>query len=166
MAGHDDHLRLLSLARTLQATRTCVCFILPGLSLVLLTLGMVALFLDLEHKAYFWRLYTTFEVDFAHVVGRLDPDPGLSGPDGQYAPAHSAAAGAHAPKLAALSDGFAGNILFYKSVGIVNMVLGGLLGVYTGILLSSLGARPLWNTPVLGLLFMVSGLSSRPPLST
>ena len=31
---------------------------LPGLSLVLLSLGMLALFLDLEHKAYVWRLYT------------------------------------------------------------------------------------------------------------
>ncbi len=37
------------------------CFVLPGLSLVLLSLGMLALFLDLEHKLYVWRLYTTFE---------------------------------------------------------------------------------------------------------
>ena len=37
------------------------CFVLPALSLVLLSLGMLALFLDLEHKLYVWRLYTTFE---------------------------------------------------------------------------------------------------------
>src|SRR5512139_3712358 len=36
-------------------------FALPGLSLVLLSLGMFALFLDLEHKPFVWRLYTTFE---------------------------------------------------------------------------------------------------------
>ena len=37
-------------------------YVLPGWSLVLLSLGMVALFLDLEHKLYVWRLYLTFEV--------------------------------------------------------------------------------------------------------
>jgi hypothetical protein len=31
------------------------------LSLALLTLGMLALFLDLEYKTHVWRLYTTFE---------------------------------------------------------------------------------------------------------
>jgi len=35
-----------------------------------------------------------------------------------------------------------------------------MLGVYTGILLSAFGARPLWNSSVLGLLFLVSGLST------
>jgi formate-dependent nitrite reductase membrane component NrfD len=40
------------------------------------------------------------------------------------------------------------------------MLLGGLLGVYTGILLSAFGARPLWNSSILGLLFLTSGLSS------
>jgi formate-dependent nitrite reductase membrane component NrfD len=34
------------------------------------------------------------------------------------------------------------------------------LGIYTGILLSALGARPLWSSAVLGPLFLVSGLSS------
>ena len=40
----------------------CSCYLLPGLAIALLSVGMVALFLDLEHKPYFWRLYTTFEV--------------------------------------------------------------------------------------------------------
>jgi formate-dependent nitrite reductase membrane component NrfD len=47
-----------------------------------------------------------------------------------------------------------------RVVGIANMVLGVMLGVYTGILLSAFGARPLWNSAVLGLLFLVSGLST------
>ena len=38
------------------------CFRMPGVALVLLSLGMLALFLDLEHKLYVWRLYLTFEV--------------------------------------------------------------------------------------------------------
>jgi formate-dependent nitrite reductase membrane component NrfD len=47
-----------------------------------------------------------------------------------------------------------------KAVGVANMVLGGMLGIYTGVLLSALGARPLWNSSILGLLFLVSGLSA------
>jgi formate-dependent nitrite reductase membrane component NrfD len=39
-------------------------------------------------------------------------------------------------------------------------VLGIGLGIYTGILLGSLGARPLWNSAILGPLFLVSGLST------
>ena len=34
-------------------------YVLPSLGLGLLSLGMLALFLDLEHKLYTWRLYTT-----------------------------------------------------------------------------------------------------------
>jgi formate-dependent nitrite reductase membrane component NrfD len=34
------------------------------------------------------------------------------------------------------------------------------LGIYTGILLSAFGARPFWNSGVLGPLFLVSGLST------
>ncbi|MGD8414678.1 MAG: polysulfide reductase NrfD, partial [Candidatus Latescibacterota bacterium] len=33
-------------------------------------------------------------------------------------------------------------------------------GTYTGLLLGTLGARPLWNSTVLGPLFLVSGLST------
>ena len=35
-----------------------------------------------------------------------------------------------------------------------------ILGVYTGILFSAFNARPLWNTSVLGILFLASGLSA------
>jgi formate-dependent nitrite reductase membrane component NrfD len=46
-----------------------------------------------------------------------------------------------------------------KNIGVLNMFLGALVGMYTGILLSSLGARPLWSTSILWMLFLVSGLS-------
>lgn len=36
-------------------------FYLPHISLVFLTAGIFALFLDLEHKLFVWRLYLTFE---------------------------------------------------------------------------------------------------------
>ena len=35
-----------------------------------------------------------------------------------------------------------------------------ILGIYTGILLSAFNARPLWNTSILGPLFLTSGLSA------
>ena len=35
-----------------------------------------------------------------------------------------------------------------------------ILGIYTGILLSAFNARPLWNNPILGPLFLTSGLST------
>jgi formate-dependent nitrite reductase membrane component NrfD len=45
-------------------------------------------------------------------------------------------------------------------IGWSNVGLGVALGIYTGILLGSLGARPLWSSAILGPLFLVSGLST------
>lgn len=42
----------------------------------------------------------------------------------------------------------------------LNVVFGVLLSIYTGILLSSLVARPLWNSAILPLLFLASGMST------
>jgi formate-dependent nitrite reductase membrane component NrfD len=40
------------------------------------------------------------------------------------------------------------------------MIYSIILGVYTGILFSAFNARPLWNTSILGPLFLASGLSA------
>lgn len=40
------------------------------------------------------------------------------------------------------------------------VIYGAILGIYTGILLSAFNARPLWNTSILGPLFLTSGLSA------
>jgi len=138
----------------------CSCFLLPGLAIVLLTAGMLALFLDLEHKRFVWRLYTTFQITspmswgswilllvypalIANVLLRLPPV--LAG---------------RFPRMDALSERLRERADLLRGVGAINLVLGGLLGIYTGILLSTLGARPLWNSALLGPLFLVSGLSS------
>jgi formate-dependent nitrite reductase membrane component NrfD len=42
----------------------------------------------------------------------------------------------------------------------IMLILGIVVGVYTGILLSAFNARPLWNTAILGPLFLTSGLST------
>ena len=47
-----------------------------------------------------------------------------------------------------------------RTFGVLSLAAGSALGIYTGILLSSLGARPLWASGILGPLFLVSGLST------
>jgi formate-dependent nitrite reductase membrane component NrfD len=42
----------------------------------------------------------------------------------------------------------------------VNIGAGAALGIYTGVLLGTMAARPLWNSAILGPLFLVSGLST------
>jgi formate-dependent nitrite reductase membrane component NrfD len=148
------------LVRRRHQQSDCVCFLLPGLSLVLLSLGMLALFLDLEHKPYTWRLYTTFEVTSPMSWGAwilLLVYPALVANMILRVPPPLAR---RLPALAARSEQLRGHAGFVRGVGVLNMVLGVMLGTYTGVLLSSLGARPLWNSPVLGLLFLASGLST------
>ncbi len=138
----------------------CSCFLLPGLGLALLSSGMLALFLDLEHKPHFWRLYATFEPTSPMSWGSwilLAVYPALLANFLLRLPEPLAA---RFPRLEAgaarLRDG-----LSPRAVGGANLLLGALLGIYTGVLLSALGAaRPLWNSPLLGPLFLVSGLSS------
>jgi formate-dependent nitrite reductase membrane component NrfD len=136
------------------------CFVLPGLSLLLLSLGMAALFLDLEHKPFAWRLYTTFEplspmswgawilllvypALIANLLLRVPP------------PLRQ-----RVPGLGKLSDQLASEPVALRWIGAMNMIWGGLLGIYTGVLLSALGARPLWSSALLGPLFLISGLSA------
>jgi formate-dependent nitrite reductase membrane component NrfD len=49
---------------------------------------------------------------------------------------------------------------YKKALAWVMLIYGIILGVYTGILLSAFNARPLWNTSILGPLFLASGLSA------
>jgi len=137
-----------------------VMALLPGLGLVLLSLGMGTLFLDLAHKPYVWRLYTTFQLASPMSWGAwilLAVYPALLGALLLSVPA---ALRRRIPALAACSDGLRARPPVVRGIATANLVLGGLLGIYTGILLSALGARPLWNSALLGPLFLASGLSS------
>jgi formate-dependent nitrite reductase membrane component NrfD len=130
------------------------------LGLAIISLGMLALFLDLEHKLHVWRLYVAFEpwspmswgawilllvypVLAAGVL--LDPPRRLA---------------RRVPAVERLWRVLAGNLLVRRSIGFVSIVTGVALGVYTGVLLSALGARPLWSSALLGPLFLASGLST------
>lgn len=139
---------------------TCVCSVLPGVGFVLLSLGMFALFLDLEHKLYVWRVYTTVELSSPMSWGSwilLAVYPALAASFALHPPA---ALRVMIPGLDDLSLWMARRRGLARAIGLTNIVLGVLLGTYTGILLSALGARPLWNSAILGILFLLSGMSS------
>lgn len=147
-----------------------VAYTLPLLSLGLLSLGMLALFLDLEHKPFVWRLYTTFEIGSPMSWGSwilllvypalianvaLRPPPALA-----RLPLVGPIASRLADRLSRQLDRQFSPGRAERFIGVMNLALGGCLGIYTGVLLSSLAARPLWNSGLLGPLFLLSGLSS------
>ena len=130
---------------------------------ILLTVGMGALFLDLEHKLYVYRFYTTFQVSSPMSWGSwilLLVYPAsvlliLCSIRDAY------------PRIATVIDRFAagrwltGYACFRRQqVAQWSLLLGVFLGFYTGILLSAFSARPFWNTGFLAPLFLTSGLSS------
>jgi formate-dependent nitrite reductase membrane component NrfD len=138
----------------------CVCSALPGVGLVLLSLGMLALFLDLEHKRYVWRLYTTFEPSSPMSWGAwilLLVYPVLVLMWLVRPPALLEDVSQRVERASRWLQARPGRV---RAVGGVGIGLGVALGIYTGILLSALGARPLWSSAILGPLFLVSGLSA------
>ena len=138
----------------------CSCALLPGLGIILLSAGMFALFLDLEHRWQFWRMYVTFKPASPMSWGSwilLLVYPSLLAALLLRLPEPAKKA---LPFLRKAAEGALEKPGLVRAIGIANMALGGMLGIYTGILLSTLGARPLWNSPMLGFLFLVSGLST------
>jgi len=138
----------------------CSCYYLPRMSFVLLSLGMLALFLDLEHKAFVWRLYTTFEITSPMSWGSwilIIVYPALLANMLMKIPPNFSEKFRF---IWDLSSKLQQRPMLIKNIGVLNMFLGAMLGIYTGILLSSLGARPLWSTSILWLLFLMSGLSA------
>jgi protein NrfD len=135
----------------------------PLLGFVLINLGMGALFLDLMHKLYVWRVYLTFQpsspmswgswvlilVYAALLVSALVRLPEAWPWLGQRVPA-----------LRRASDALLARPSWLQAIAWANIVLGVGLGIYTGILLNTMVARPLWNSAILGPLFLVSGLSA------
>jgi formate-dependent nitrite reductase membrane component NrfD len=126
----------------------------------LLALGLLALFLDLSHKLYVWRFYTTIRWESPMSWGSwtlliITPlsilwsmiwieDLWLS----------------FKWPFAWLSK-FVTYLKKYKAQMAWTLLIGSIiLGMYTGILLSAFNARPFWNSAILGPLFLVSGLST------
>ncbi len=164
--------------------------ITPIFAPLALVLGLFALFLDLKHKLYFWQLYTTIRLESpmswgAWTLMLVTPLSFI------WVASYLKEI---APKICTNSKivNLLINILIkpvenseidweWKWEFLVNfekfvqrnrvgmawitIVSSVILGVYTGILLSAFNARPLWNTSVLGILFMTSGFSTAAALN-
>ncbi len=153
---------MLRLARG-HDTRRYFSMQTPLLAFMLLNIGMLALMLDLTHRLYAWRIFTTFQVAspmawgswlLIIVYGVLLVSALIRLPDAWPW------LGRTVPVLQRLSDAIVGKPHWIAALGWANLVLGIGLGIYTGILLNTMVARPLWNSAILGPLFLVSGLSA------
>ena len=136
---------------------------------VILSLGMGALFLDLEYKLHVYRFYLSFEWTSPMSWGSwlllvVYPASALLGLALLTSAEIDALAGFAPVRVLRL-----GGLLRWaaawaqtrlSALGWVNIVVGVGLGVYTGVLLGSLGARAAWSSAILGPLFLVSGFSS------
>lgn len=126
----------------------------------LLVLGLITLFLDLKHKPFFWRLYTTIKLQSpmswgAWVLMAVTPLSFI------YAALNIKEVLPHWDWRFNWLNRFEKLCKKYiVQISWVILVLSLILGVYTGILFSAFNARPLWNTSILGPLFLASGLST------
>jgi len=150
--------------------------IAPLFAPIAIVVGLLALLLDLRHPAYFWQLYTTIRLDSPMSWGAWTL--GLIMPLSVIWPLTYLEEIKKYYKDNKFLFGFfdwvsklienikpVKNIINWFTVNRyflawVNIILAVILGVYTGILLSAFNARPLWNTSILGPLFLTSGLST------
>jgi formate-dependent nitrite reductase membrane component NrfD len=142
--------------------------LLPFAAPVLLSLGMGALFLDLEYKFHVFRFYTAMKPTSPMSWGSwillliypatiLLGAARLTDDDVSALPILRSLRGRAAHLLARLRAAGTANV---RALEAANVFLGIALGGYTGILLGTLGARALWSSVLLGPLFLVSGLST------
>jgi formate-dependent nitrite reductase membrane component NrfD len=131
----------------------------PFITPFLLILGLLALFIDLRHKAFFWQLYTNIKLQSPMSWGAWTLMV--------ITPVSFIWCALHIrdlfPKwdwkyewLKTIESFFSRN---KKALAWVMLIYSVILGIYS-ILLSAFNARPLWNTSILGPLFLASGLSA------
>ena len=134
--------------------------ITPFLAPVLLIFGLIALFIDLRHKLFFWQLYTNIRLQSPMSWGAWTLMV--------ITPVSFIWCALHIRdifpkwdwKFKFLYDIEAFFNKYKKVLAWVMLIYAIILGIYTGILLSAFNARPLWNTSILGPLFLASGLSA------
>ena len=132
----------------------------PMITPFLLAIGLGALFLDLHHKPYFWRLYTTIKLQSPMSWGAWTLMV--------ITPLSIIWSATYLKEVFPKWDWkykWADDLVAFfienrKQLAWIMIVFSVILGIYTGILLSAFNARPLWNTSILGPLFLASGLSA------
>jgi len=143
-----------------QDTFKTAVYMTPIIVPILLVSGLFCLFLDLKHELFFWRLYTTIKLQspmswgawvlmlvtpLSFVLAAINLKKVFPNWDWKY------------EWLKKLDEFFEKQRM---TIAWILVVAAPLLGIYTGILFSAFNARPLWNTSILGPLFLVSGLST------
>lgn len=157
----------------------------PVIALFAVTIGLLALLYDLHHPAYFWQLYTTVRpvspmswgawtlmvvmllnvVWIASYLKDIFPRIELKGILKKMISVIIKVDDENENlnwdwKFKQLRTFEKFVIKNRKGMAWVLIIFATILGVYTGILLSAFNARPLWNTSILGPLFLTSGLST------
>ncbi|MEZ5195967.1 MAG: NrfD/PsrC family molybdoenzyme membrane anchor subunit, partial [Bacteroidales bacterium] len=147
---------VLGKEKEMETTVKWATFIVP----VALVLGLIALFLDLKHQLYFWRLYTTIRMESPMSWGAwtlMIVTPlsmiWVAGYIKEVIPRWN-----WKFRFLEMGESWVNNNR--KPLAWIMMGSAVVLGIYTGILLSAFNARPLWNNSILGPLFLVSGMST------
>jgi protein NrfD len=158
-----------------QHDRSRALALLPWAAPALLSIGMLFLWLDLENRLNVLRFYTVLRPASPMSWGawillliypaslllawRTTPSELRVCPLSQLSRRYAMS------RFGVAAQGrFEGLTRFAerhtRSIARANIMLGAALGIYTGVLLGTLGARPLWSSPLLGPLFLVSGIST------
>jgi protein NrfD len=149
-----------------QRARTRALAAMPFVALLLLSFGMLFLWLDLEHRLWAWRFYATFRPTSpmswgAWILVLVYPAGLLFGLGSFDASQRIRLLGGARERLrASLIRLLALGDRFRRPLLLLNVALGVALGLYTGLLLGTMPARLAWNSAVLGPLFLASGLST------
>ncbi len=158
-AGLAVMVAVMHIGRGKREGLDAVSWIAPLLVPLILAIGMFFIFLDLERKLYVFWFYLTVQPLSPMSWGSW----GLLG----FFPLSILFALAVLPqqhygylRLPQLQRFAARLRPFTEYLALANLGMGILIGIYTGVLLSSFIARPFWNSAILPLLFLISALSS------
>ncbi len=141
--------------------------IIPILAMALLTLGMLALYLDLEIrglKLNVIRLYMTFKpaspISWGAWILMITYPCLALWLIGSLSSQGLERFTAKARFLRFLTPLHRWASRVKEKVLAVNIIVGIALGIYTGIFLSGMVSRPVWHSGLLGPLFLISGMST------
>ena len=159
----------LELRRKADEPRSPALQWMPLAAIVLISVGMVALFLDLHYKLHFYRFYLAFMPASpmswgAWILLIIYPAAALLALGSMTTVVRDKVRAlklVSSLRLGRLLDwGFELGDRHRKSILWTCVAVGIGLGVYTGLLLGTMVARIQWNSAVLGPLFLASGVST------
>ncbi len=129
-------------------------------AVIAISIGLIALMYDLTHMLYAWQLYTTIRLEspmswgaWVLLIVSILSFLWVFSYSTEIFPKWDW-------KFDFLKKFQAYLIKNRRTIAMILLPLSVILGIYTGILLSAFNARPLWNNPILGPLFLTSGLST------